>query len=34
VTDYDYADPAVPVLKKMHTKRLRAYTNLGFPKLT
>ncbi|MPZ93234.1 MAG: hypothetical protein GEU68_16760 [Actinobacteria bacterium] len=33
VTVYDYADPAVPVLKKMHTKRLRAYANLGFPKL-
>jgi superfamily II DNA or RNA helicase len=29
-TVYDYADPAVPVLKKMHAKRLRGYKSLGF----
>jgi superfamily II DNA or RNA helicase len=34
VTVYDYADSVVPVLKKMHTKRLHAYANLGFPKVT
>ncbi|MGH2789316.1 MAG: DEAD/DEAH box helicase [Actinomycetota bacterium] len=33
VAVYDYADPAVPVLKKMHTKRLRAYKSLGFPEI-
>lgn len=33
VTVYDYADPAVPVLERMHTKRVRAYKGLGFPKV-
>jgi hypothetical protein len=27
---YDYADTKVPVLKKMHAKRLKAYQDLGF----
>jgi len=27
---YDYADEKVPVLKKMHGKRLKAYRDLGF----
>jgi len=27
---YDYSDIKVPVLKKMHGKRLKAYRNLGF----
>ncbi len=30
VSVYDYADPAVPVLKAMMQKRLRAYRTLGF----
>lgn len=34
VTVYDYADPAVPVLERMHTKRVRAYKGLGFPKVS
>jgi hypothetical protein len=34
VTVYDYADPAVPVLERMHTKRVRAYNGLGFPEVT
>lgn len=33
VTVYDYADPAVPVLDRMHAKRVRAYKGLGFPKI-
>lgn len=33
VTVYGHANPAVAVLEKMHTKRLRAYKSLGFPKL-
>ena len=31
---YDYADPGVTVLGKMHAKRLRAYKSLGFPQIT
>ncbi len=27
---YDYADTKVPVLKKMHAKRLKAYQDMGF----
>jgi superfamily II DNA or RNA helicase len=30
VVVFDYADLAVPVLKKMHYKRIRAYKGLGF----
>ena len=27
---YDYVDINVPVLKKMHVKRLKAYRDIGF----
>ena len=27
---YDYVDPRVPVLRAMHTRRLRTYKSLGF----
>ncbi|GFP36104.1 hypothetical protein HKBW3S43_01891, partial [Candidatus Hakubella thermalkaliphila] len=29
---YDYVDIQVPVLKKMHSRRLKAYQMLGFVK--